>query len=275
MKPDPGLIPFLKVNDPLPDWLLTRLDTYLEHRAQRIQFCQDEAARLRREAESLEHESRRLRFQSDIYAPLRNPMRRIPPEILAKIMHSVLGGPGCFVDQWGRVEFLHLRQVAKEWRRTAYSTPSLWRFLSIDLEDFPGLAAGPSVALVTLTRRLDWWFGHAGRNAEVHLDLGIDRYPWPEKVSWIGSMWGPNARRFQLVTVQLWGQLVLGPDVREEYPSMESLKNLSVSERVSGLEKKFPRSGKLEIQHAQHQSGFGPPYPPFPTAVALPLMPFA
>ncbi|KAH6881234.1 hypothetical protein BKA70DRAFT_1575506 [Coprinopsis sp. MPI-PUGE-AT-0042] len=247
MKPDPGLIPFLKVNDPLPDWLLTRLDTYLEHRAQRIQFCQDEAARLRREAESLEHESRRLQFQSDIYATLRNPMRRIPPEILAKIMHWVLGGPRGFVNQSGRIHFLQLWQVAKQWRRTAYSTPSLWRFLSIDLEDFPNPTAGPSVALVTLTRRLDWWFGHAGQNAEVHLDLGIDRYSWPERVSWIGSIWGPNAKQFRLVTVQLWGQLVLGPDVQDKYPSMENLKNLSISEHISDVEQKFPALESLKF----------------------------
>jgi F-box-like len=259
MKADPALFPFLKSNDPLPDHLLAHLNVYLDHRAQRIQFCRDEAARLRREADNLEHESRRLEFQRSTYIPLRNPIRRVPPEILAKIMHWVLGGPGCFVDQQGRVEFLRLRQVARSWRFTASSTPYLWRFLGIDIEDFSGIAASPSVVLVTLARRLDWWFGHAGRNAEVHLDLGIDPYPWLERVNWMGCLWGPNARPFRLVTAQLWGHLILGSDVTEEYPSMENLKNLSIGESISGVERKFPMLESLKLSFRSIEDTLEPP----------------
>ncbi|KAH6881242.1 hypothetical protein BKA70DRAFT_1342027 [Coprinopsis sp. MPI-PUGE-AT-0042] len=240
MHPDHGFIPFLQVNDPLPDWIPKRINTNLDHGAQRVQFCQDEASQPRHEADCLDHESKCLQFQRDIYATLRAPIRRVPPEILAHIMHWALTSYGRFVNRGGRVEFLRLRQVAKLWRKTAYSTPSLWRFLSIDIHDDEVLFSVPDIGLATLRRRLDWWFGHAGRNAEVHLDLGINNYPWSEAISCIESIWGATEGQYRLATVQLWGELVLGSDLQEEYPSMGMTKNLTISDCVSDLQRKFP-----------------------------------
>jgi F-box-like len=247
MNPDPALAPFFNVNDPLPDWLLPRLDTYLEHRDKQIQFFQDEADRLRREADRLDQQCRHLQHERSTYATLRSPLRRVPPEILAKVIHWALGGPGSFVDGKGRAEFLRLRQVARSWRRTAYSTPYLWCYLSVDVEHFHQHRDGPSVVGATLTRRLGWWFGHAGRDAEVHLDLGIRDYPWDERVNWTGYIWGSSTLPFRLVTVQLWGQLVLGPSVQEKYAPMQSIKNLTISEPITGIEDKFPVLESLKL----------------------------
>ncbi|KAH6888874.1 hypothetical protein BKA70DRAFT_1541407 [Coprinopsis sp. MPI-PUGE-AT-0042] len=208
MHPDHGFIPFLQVNDPLPDWIPKRIDTYLDHRTQGVQFCQDEDSQPRHAADCLEHESRRFELQSDIYATLRAPIRRIPPKILANIMHWALTSYGGFINRSGRIEFLRLPV--------------------------------PDIGLAALRRRLDWWFGHAGRNAEVHLDLGINNYPWWDDLSFIDSIWRATEGQYRLATVQLWGELVLGSDLQEGYPSMGRTKNLTISHCVSDLQRKFP-----------------------------------
>ncbi|KAH6874615.1 hypothetical protein BKA70DRAFT_1349984 [Coprinopsis sp. MPI-PUGE-AT-0042] len=217
MKPDPRLSSYLNANHAIPECLLPHLHDFLEDRVQLIQFCDEEIARL-------EKQKVRLQSQWMAYAALRAPMRRLPPEILAMVMHWSNGGPGSFVGREERMQFLRVRQVSRMWRQTALYTPYLWRFLSINVGDDPD----DELVRTTVKQRMDWWFGNAGRGAKVHLDLRAWGNGWGNPSEWIGILRGCEERTYKMATVQIWGTPIVASDITENSLIMTYLKNLSI-----------------------------------------------
>ncbi|KAH6905640.1 hypothetical protein BKA70DRAFT_1291755 [Coprinopsis sp. MPI-PUGE-AT-0042] len=160
MEAHPRLASSLSTNDP-SESLSSHLENYPGDRARRID----------RETERLHAEETHLSFQHTTYAGPAAPARDFPPEILANLMHWALGGPKHYLDDVERKRFLRLRQISRMWRRTAFSTPKLWRYLSVYLKHPAEILVENSQALRILRRRLDAWFQRAGAGAEVHLDL--------------------------------------------------------------------------------------------------------
>jgi hypothetical protein len=229
----------------LPDSLLPHLDEFLEDRAELIQFCDVEIARL-------ERQRTRLRSQWMQYAALRAPIRRLAPEILAIIIHWAIGGPGYFVGQLERAEFLRLRQVSKLWRQTALYTPDLWRYLSVNISD----GSDNQVTCVALKERMDGWYGRAGRGAKVHLDLRAWGLRFGDPSKWIEAIWGGEERTYTLATAKLFGTHIVVSDLVMQWPAMSHLENLSIrqgmvgaaSERAFMIGSLFPSLTSLTIR---------------------------
>jgi F-box-like len=148
----------------------------------------------------------------------------VPAEIWAKIIHWAIGGPGAYLDRTRRRDFLRLRHVSRLWRTTAFSTPYLWRRLAIDSVD----RESPQARL-RLKKVVPRWFEQGGRGAEVHLRIGGLRAQEGRSVDWIDVIWPLDAQQYRLVTVLLWGDLILRLDsIPHDQPCTSSLRNLSL-----------------------------------------------
>ncbi|KAH6907962.1 hypothetical protein BKA70DRAFT_347915 [Coprinopsis sp. MPI-PUGE-AT-0042] len=213
MKPNPSLLHFLKVNDPLPDFLQTHLNAYLDHRDQLIELCDKEIARLTQRR-------RHLCLQRETYAPLRASGRRIPGEVLAIIMQWAIGGPGGFVDSKARQDFLRFRQVSRLWRHTAFSSPQLWRFLRIRADDFEG-------GVPTLARLTHQWFRRAGKGASVHLDIAGSGALSVRPIVDVGKMWELEQRNYQITSLQVWARV--GIELEQPIQLVSGLKSLTIT----------------------------------------------
>ncbi|KAH6908927.1 hypothetical protein BKA70DRAFT_1222484 [Coprinopsis sp. MPI-PUGE-AT-0042] len=112
-------------------------------------------------------------------------VRRLPPEVIASIMAFATISPYGLTGK-GRVEFQNLRGVSRLWRRTAFSTPLLWRNLTVTLKQFN---RGDGSA--QFSRALDSWFSRGGKGADFTLAVGgqaRNRTAYPQDVlSWITS----------------------------------------------------------------------------------------
>jgi F-box-like len=208
----------LDSNRPPSAKLLPALDGFLDRLASRIQ-----GVHLRSSTKT-----GHLPLEDGQAPSLKAPINHIPAEILAKIIHWAIGGPGSFADHDTRLEFLRLRRVSPIWRRTALTTPYLWRYLLVDTnKDF---GKDPHRAMMKLKRLIPQWFGRAGVGAEVHLDLG----GWMDasgrrSFDWEGVIWGPEERSYRLATVRFRGDIVAGSDVRVHRPMMSTLRNFSIN----------------------------------------------
>jgi hypothetical protein len=145
----------------------------------------------------------------------------VPAEIWTKIIHWGMGGPGVFIDEAARQDFLHIRQVSTVWRAIAFSTPDFWRHLSIDTrgEFYKGHHTDEEPAIVASRLRVSQWFKRAGQGAEVHLRIGGWRIYFEHGC----NHWGDVAlgvkdtdRPYNLVTCQIWEEETSGlkPDIR-------------------------------------------------------------
>jgi hypothetical protein len=230
MKADPRLSDFLKVNDPLPEYLLSHLNEFLDHR---LWLAGPGSGRS-------EAERSMFHLQYTTYAPLRSPIRRVPAEIIAAIIFWAIGGPGCFLDRKERAEFLRHRKVSKLWRQTAFSTPTLWRSLSIDAE-------GKQQADLVLYRAYTW-FSRAGYGTEVHLAIKNWNFDLGATIAYAGLIWGHEEGQFQLTNLRISG--IIG--IEENLHPMRGLKTLSVT--IDGSQSPYPRSPNLNIAFPSLQS---------------------
>ncbi|KAH6874616.1 hypothetical protein BKA70DRAFT_1349985, partial [Coprinopsis sp. MPI-PUGE-AT-0042] len=176
-------------------------------------------------------------------------IRNVPAEIWAKVIHWGIGGPGVFVDEVGRKEFLRLRQVSTQWRRSAFSTPHLWRYLSIDTDK--GFGEDPHCAMLALKKLIPQWFERAGRGAEVHLELGGWMVGDDSHVYWVDVVWGLEERPYRLVTARLWGDLILGPDICLHRPGMSDLKTLSLGHAELWGSNEYPSVIDVAFPHLE------------------------
>ncbi|KAH6908922.1 hypothetical protein BKA70DRAFT_1479667 [Coprinopsis sp. MPI-PUGE-AT-0042] len=104
--------------------------------------------------------------------------RRLPAEIIAAIMtQAVRCDPNFSPPSAERFAF-------QRWRRTAFSTPSLWRRLDVDLRGF--FRGNLDETKTNFTRALNSWFSRAGEGASLMLlvnDFGSNRSPHQKATS--------------------------------------------------------------------------------------------
>ncbi|KAH6881251.1 hypothetical protein BKA70DRAFT_1342049 [Coprinopsis sp. MPI-PUGE-AT-0042] len=226
----------LSTNDP-SESLPSHLENYPGDRARRID----------RETERLHAEETRLSFQHTTYTGPAAPARDFPPEILANLMHWALGGPKHYLDDVERKRFLGLRQISRMWRRTAFSTPKLWRYLSVYLKHPAEILVENSQALQILRRRLDAWFQRAGAGAEVHLDLSDHVHPISSGVALASVILGLEERPYRLITVRLWKTIIDGTDLADLNARSPTVKNLSVRGGIKDMHIMFANLESLAV----------------------------
>ncbi|KAH6908902.1 hypothetical protein BKA70DRAFT_1426781 [Coprinopsis sp. MPI-PUGE-AT-0042] len=189
--PGPDLHVYARSNEPLPYHLRTSLKTFIDHIEDRQDVCKRDQRRIRQAVEdrrsmieALENEVERLEIVEEglertldelekkkvQYASTLSPIRRIPPEVVATIIHDgTMNASGCFGEE-ERLNFSRIRSTCGLWRQTAYSTPALWRGLAVDLDRLlDNHSAEETFAIVR--RRLSSWFSHAGKGAPIKLFL--------------------------------------------------------------------------------------------------------
>jgi hypothetical protein len=178
---------------------------------------------------------------------------RIPPEMIAHIMFFALDLDQKPMGEVERQTFMDLRSVSSSWRRTAYTTPALWRCLVVDIwenPDFVALATG--------------WFSRGG-GTRLHLELISWGY-LPDTKSGLDAALPLVAHSsFQFSTLVLgknilraWGciQSMLSPIASKAtveglviwLPSLSALNPLSDLGMGTSLEKAFPRLKSLVLQ---------------------------
>ncbi|KAH6873503.1 hypothetical protein BKA70DRAFT_1482667 [Coprinopsis sp. MPI-PUGE-AT-0042] len=195
MHPDPRLAGYLKSNDPFPEKLKPALKDHLarlQHHISvldrqtatlddQIQDCQLSLEALQKKMDALSRvRSRILRYRAEAqvkktgYEGVPSAIRRIPAEVIAKILAFTLPTRDGLLGRSGRSQFLKYRHVSKLWRATSLSTPSLWRGIDIGQEDFVRRYRWDGDDFETrqsFARCLTSWFSHAGREASVHLSV--------------------------------------------------------------------------------------------------------
>jgi F-box-like len=179
MLPDPRIVPYISSNEPFPSSLGVHLQTYLDSLGQRLGECDSKLAALEQEFQRIRHTLQAARSQRNRLSELRHryqhvtaAVRRLPPEVIALVLRYALsspdgvsGGGGRALGTADREYFAGLRSVCRLWRTTAFTTPDLWRYLSITLQFSFGFGASAS----HLANRLKGWFSRGGDDAEVML----------------------------------------------------------------------------------------------------------
>ncbi|KAH6867669.1 hypothetical protein BKA70DRAFT_1360280 [Coprinopsis sp. MPI-PUGE-AT-0042] len=138
------IIPYMTSNDPLPDELRPLLLEYLDHLPTKIDVFGDQVQ------------------YTQLRAPL-SAVRLAPMEIIAKIMEFALRDD-MPLDRNSRSWFTQLRGVCSLWRRTAFSTPALWRGLRVSDDSSEGMDS--EMLMFNIFR----WFSRAGAQKQ-HLVL--------------------------------------------------------------------------------------------------------
>ncbi|KAH6908952.1 hypothetical protein BKA70DRAFT_1479732 [Coprinopsis sp. MPI-PUGE-AT-0042] len=184
MVPDPRLKPYINNNELLPDNLHQPLNQYLaqlegqgeayahnwkgimesiDSRRSMIQALEREIASLERRLFASQDA---LQIQKTRYRSTMGPMRRVPPEVLASIIHFAIAGRCGYVSDKGRAIFLDIRSVCRLWRTTAFSTPSLWRAIERDL-------TARHWRKPSIWNCLASWFSHAGEGAPLQVNVAV------------------------------------------------------------------------------------------------------
>jgi hypothetical protein len=163
------------------------------------------------------------------------PAVDIPAEILARIIHWAIGGPGYFVDTIERATFLQLRQVSHFWRNTSFTTPHLWRHLRVAI--WSGEFDDPCLLMPKFQARIYEWFKRGGEGANVHLEFEIGaeddqdgrNYSYKD---WPEAIWGEEELPYKLTTVWLRGDIVGASDIHV-LRSMACLRNFTITTDAS------------------------------------------
>jgi hypothetical protein len=110
-------------------------------------------------------EAKKRRYKSSVTA-----LRRIPPEVIARVIEFAILGENGVMEKTGRLFFARIRSVCRLWRQTSFSTPSLWREVGVDMAHV--VADNPGADIKTyLSTVLTSWFNRAGEGASVDLHL--------------------------------------------------------------------------------------------------------
>jgi F-box-like len=160
MLPDPRLVPYSTNNDPFPEVLGPPLDVFLDYLSRSLSNLDDEIARVEDVLEKLKAERQAVEDQNFAYRSLKSPARRIPPELIAKIIRFTVADRGQPLDRSARQEFKRLRCVSSVWREIAFSTQELWRNLV-----FPFDAVSWEHGGIDLNDQLNSWLDRGGKGA--------------------------------------------------------------------------------------------------------------
>ncbi|KAH6873540.1 hypothetical protein BKA70DRAFT_1577786 [Coprinopsis sp. MPI-PUGE-AT-0042] len=191
MIPDPRLKTYVSNNAPLPENLQNPLNRVLEqldrkwetYEYDRKRIVESMDARrsmivaLEREIEFLRKVETRLitgqaalQYQKTQYERTMAPIRRVPPEVVATIVRYAIMEQHRCLGHEGRLSFLRLRSVCRLWRTTSFSTPSLWRNVTLAPPDGMGYVA---ITKAWMQHYLTPWFARAGNGAPLHLEARV------------------------------------------------------------------------------------------------------
>ncbi|KAH6873530.1 hypothetical protein BKA70DRAFT_1352820 [Coprinopsis sp. MPI-PUGE-AT-0042] len=196
MIPDTRLNLYAHINnEPLPEHLKPTLTTFLSHLEQHDQACGHNHQRIEEDIEekqsiiqALESQIKCLKAvqlrllttratisrRKRLYGTTLSPFRRMPPEIIAKIIEFATSGVYCgFTEAPERHHFRNLRAVCRLWRQTALSTPYLWRAVGIAHYEFPAPSARviDSSSWDAFAQSFISWFSRGGASAPVKIFL--------------------------------------------------------------------------------------------------------
>lgn len=145
-------------NLPLPDSLVPLWAREVEDLSQSISFCDQKMAEDVGDMEDLAKKRCELLERKDLVVSFRSAARRLPPELVAHIMFFALELDEKPMGEEERQLFMTLRSVSSLWRRTAWSTPALWRSLEVDIGE-----------ALDFAKQVPPWLSRGRRN--VHLTL--------------------------------------------------------------------------------------------------------
>ncbi|KAH6912392.1 hypothetical protein BKA70DRAFT_1267355 [Coprinopsis sp. MPI-PUGE-AT-0042] len=123
---------YLSTNDVFPPSGLPTLDSYLSQLTTAIETLGSDINHLQAILDSKKEEERRLQVEYRDCASIKNPMRRLPLEILGLIFRFAIGD----VPFNRYIPTAYLRGVCSSWRKVATTTPGLWTGLTIDLDQW-------------------------------------------------------------------------------------------------------------------------------------------
>ncbi|KAH6908898.1 hypothetical protein BKA70DRAFT_1279078, partial [Coprinopsis sp. MPI-PUGE-AT-0042] len=180
-------------NEPLPESLKLPLFRVLDHLDQSLKACKrsrmlfEDAIEERRSViESLESEIRglemarnglvrtgeALRAKKTLHTSTLSPLRRVPSEVIATIIRFAIQAPSMHVGWVERQDFMHIRSVCRLWRRTAFSTPDLWRSVELESSELPRWHYGGQAQGTDAIRRcLISWLSRGGEHAPLSLHI--------------------------------------------------------------------------------------------------------
>jgi F-box-like len=176
-------------NEPLPVQLYSSLSTHLDRLDHQNQACRQHSERINEAIEekqsaiqALEKEIQCLERAGQAflataasiaakkvpYEATLSPIRRTPPEIIAKILAFAINGTGGYLGQAERLCFRNLRAVCQLWRETAFSTPNLWQRLVLVGNDFRQLKP---LENEIRARQVTSWLQRGGDGAPLRLNM--------------------------------------------------------------------------------------------------------
>jgi F-box-like len=179
-------------NDPLPSYLHVPIRSLLDKLDLQDRACDNNSRRLmdaieekQSQIRALENEITRLEVvrkrvvntrasiaeKKTQYQATLSSIRRVPPEIIAKIMYLAVTSSSNDIGDFERHGFKSYRSVCKLWRLTALSTPYLWRSLSVRHNEFPFQQHQPidPQRAERLTQSLRSWFSRGGEGAALEI----------------------------------------------------------------------------------------------------------
>lgn len=155
------IVPFLSSNTPLPDRLHIPLFSFLDGLTSSIHALEGQEERLKRELEQVQEELAKKREEHRQFSIPLKAIRRVPPEIIAKIFVLALKDLMPF-NHRGRIAFAQLRNVCSLWRQTAFSTPHLWTGVYVSRED-----TRTGTNAMDRARMICRWLARAGSSAQT------------------------------------------------------------------------------------------------------------
>ncbi|KAH6908944.1 hypothetical protein BKA70DRAFT_1222497 [Coprinopsis sp. MPI-PUGE-AT-0042] len=175
-------------NDPLPedracDHNRQRIEDAIEKRQSQIQALEYEIERLRVVHKQVMNNKASIAIRETQYRATLSPLCRIPPEVIARIMQFAIESDEEYTGQLQRADFKKLRALCRLWQKTAFSTPHLWRSLSLHSSDFPfsQYQTVDPLQAERFARTLTSWFSRGGENAPLSLCLSwvsIEHATW-------------------------------------------------------------------------------------------------
>ncbi|KAH6873529.1 hypothetical protein BKA70DRAFT_1450272 [Coprinopsis sp. MPI-PUGE-AT-0042] len=150
-----------------------RIEEAIDERHSRIQALENEIKRLKAVQETLITTEKSIFVKRNRYRGTLSPVRRTPPEIIARIISLAILRHGMTVGPQDRKCFQNLRAVCRSWRQTSFSTPSLWRRVGLVSGDFPFSQHQIVHPHQTerLGRSLSSWFSRGGQDSPLNLYL--------------------------------------------------------------------------------------------------------
>ncbi|KAH6873526.1 hypothetical protein BKA70DRAFT_1035194, partial [Coprinopsis sp. MPI-PUGE-AT-0042] len=103
-----------------------RIQESMNDKYSRIQALENEIEHLKALQKTLITTEKSISAKKTRYRGTLSPLRRTPPEIIAKIIAFSIHRTDGYVGPDNRKYFRGLRAVCQLWRRTALSTPYLW-----------------------------------------------------------------------------------------------------------------------------------------------------